>query len=472
MKTKIILSACMAFLSVSPLFAQDRTTVNAMSSEISDNLDLRAIASIFGSATNLEDFERQLNDSKIQISNLDLNEDNQVDYLRVIESVEQNTHLIIVQAVLGRDTFQDVATIEVEKDANNQVQVQVVGDVYMYGHNYIYEPVYVNAPVIYTTFWAPRYRPYCSGWYWNYYPTYYYAWNPFPVFRYRHHIGIHINFNNHYNYVNTRRCARAVVMHQPIRANYCERTYPTRAFTYRNNSYANRYELDRTRTIKNVSSRNDLAFNTTRFNGSANDPIRQSTKTGAPYSNTRNNATSYEPIRQSTRTDAPYNNTKSTTRVNEPIKQSIRTDVPYQNTKATTTVTAPIRQNTKMDTPYNNIRSTSVEPIKQSTIEGAPYNNTRSASINEPIRQSTKTDAPYKNIRSNSRVNDPIRQTTTTKNTSRYDRSDSNVKPSHNYDGSNTRESVAASRSESRNNTRVNTSARVEKSSNERTGRK
>ena len=91
--------------------AQDRTTNNATSSEISDNLDLRAIASIFGDAKDLEDFERQLNDPKIQISNLDLNDDNQVDYLRVIESVEGNTHLIIVQSVLGRDTFQDVATI-------------------------------------------------------------------------------------------------------------------------------------------------------------------------------------------------------------------------------------------------------------------------------------------------------------------------------------------------------------------------
>jgi hypothetical protein len=84
MKTKIIISACFAFLFASPLLAQDRTTVNATNSEISDNLDLRAIASVFGDAKNLEDFERQLNDPKIQISNLDLNDDNQVDYLRII----------------------------------------------------------------------------------------------------------------------------------------------------------------------------------------------------------------------------------------------------------------------------------------------------------------------------------------------------------------------------------------------------
>ena len=260
MKTSVIFPVLFFSLFAYPALAQDRTTINATSSEISDNLDLRAIASIFGDARDLEDFERQLNDPKIQISNLDLNDDNQVDYLRVIESIDGNAHLIIVQAVLGRDTYQDVATIEVEKDRNNQVQVQVVGDVYMYGHNYIYEPVYVTAPIIYSTFWIRTYRPYCSMWYWNYYPTFYYAWTPYPVFRYRNNIGLHINFNHHYNYVNTRNCHRAVALYEGRRSNYCERTAPNRGFAYRNNNVSNRYELDRTRNVKNLSTQNDVAY--------------------------------------------------------------------------------------------------------------------------------------------------------------------------------------------------------------------
>ncbi|WP_298225056.1 hypothetical protein [Flavobacterium sp.] len=350
MKTKIIFSACVTFLFASSLLAQDRTTVNAMSSEISDNLDLRAIASIFGDAKNLEDFERQLNDPKIQISNLDLNDDNQVDYLRVIESVEENTHLIIVQAVLGKDTFQDVATIEVERDRDNQVQVQVVGDVYMYGQNYIYEPVYVSTPIIYTTFWTPRYRPYCSVWYWNYYPTYYFAWNPCPVFRYRHNINIHLNFNNHYNYVTTRRCSRAVIMHQPIRANYCERTYPTRAFTYRNTSYANRYELDRTRTVRNGGHQKDLAYTNTRNNGRNNDPIKQTTRSESSYTGTRSNGRNNDPIKQSTRSESSSNGTRTIGRNNDPIKQSTRNeDYQGQRTRAENT--------TRYDRPTGGVKS-------------------------------------------------------------------------------------------------------------------
>lgn len=263
MKTKMILGSVLSLLSLTTMVAQDRTTVSAYNAEISDNLDLRAVASIFGDSKDLADFERRLNDPEIQISNLDLNNDNQVDYLRVIETVEGNAHLIVIQSVLGRDTYQDVATVEVERDRNNRVQVQVVGDVYMYGPNYIYEPVYAYTPVIYSTFWIDNYRPYCSSWYWGYYPSYYYAWSPWPVFRYRNHIGISINFHHHYNYVNYRRCG--VVYNNYYRGgrrgNGYEVRYPNRSFQNRNSNYANRYELDQNRTIRTVGNRNTTANN-------------------------------------------------------------------------------------------------------------------------------------------------------------------------------------------------------------------
>lgn len=285
MKTKIITLTLLTSLFAGQLFAQDRTTVNATSSEISDNLDLRAVASIFGDALNLDDFERKLNDPKVQISNLDLNQDNQVDYLRVIESVEGNTHLIIVQSVLGRDTFQDVATIEVERDLNNNVQVQVVGDVYMYGDNYIYEPVYVNTPVIYNHFWVTNYRPYCSSWYWGYYPTYYYAWTPFPVFSYRNHIGLCINFNYSYNYVNYRRCHVAYNNYYERRGNGYERQYPNRSFGHRNSGYANRHELDKTRNIRTAGTRNEVAYNSNNPRGNSSPRTENIRRNDSPRSN-------------------------------------------------------------------------------------------------------------------------------------------------------------------------------------------
>ena len=291
MKTKLIHLSLLASLTIGSLFAQEKTTVTAKNSDISDNLDLRAVATVFGDAKDLEDFERRLNDPKTQISNLDLNNDNYVDYLRVIETVEGNVHLVVVQAVLEKDVFQDVATIEVERDRNNRVQVQVVGDVYMYGANYIYEPVYVHTPVIYTTFWVSNYRPYYSSWYWGYYPSYYYYWNPFPIFRYRNHIHVHINFGHSYHYVTHRRCAAVYNNYFGRRGNGYERRYPNRSFAHRNAGYSNRYELDSRRNISSPRNRSEITSNSPRGNRETRAIEGSSPRTRPETSSPRNNGT-------------------------------------------------------------------------------------------------------------------------------------------------------------------------------------
>ena len=291
MKTKLIHLSLLASLTIGSLFAQEKTTVTAKNSDISDNLDLRAVATVFGDASNLEDFERRLNDPKTQISNLDLNNDNYVDYLRVIETVEGNVHLVVVQAVLEKDVFQDVATIEVERDSNNRVQVQVVGDVYMYGTNYIYEPVYVHTPIIYNTFWVGNYRPYYSSWYWGYYPSYYSYWNPFPIFRYRNHIHVHINFGHSYHYVSHRRCASVYNNYYGRRGNGYERMHPNRSFAHRNSGYSNRHELDSRRNINTPRNRSEMTSNSPRGNRETREFNGTTPRTRTETSNPRNNGT-------------------------------------------------------------------------------------------------------------------------------------------------------------------------------------
>ena len=73
MKTQLLILALMTSAFTTQMQGQNRTTVNALNSEISDNLDLRVVASIFGDSKNLQDFERRLNDPKLQISNLGRN---------------------------------------------------------------------------------------------------------------------------------------------------------------------------------------------------------------------------------------------------------------------------------------------------------------------------------------------------------------------------------------------------------------
>ena len=130
-------------------WADETITVTAKNSDISANLDLKVVAKLFGEAKDLEEFEKMLNDPQQALVNLDLNGDGDVDYIRVIETTNGNKHLIVLQAVLAKDIYQDVASIYVEKDEANNVSVQVIGDEYIYGKNYVIEPVYIYRPVIY-----------------------------------------------------------------------------------------------------------------------------------------------------------------------------------------------------------------------------------------------------------------------------------------------------------------------------------
>ena len=254
MKTKIAILIIVLLTALGNLHSQDVTTVRAVNSDISDNLDLEAVASLFGDAENLEDFERDLNDPEAQISNLDLNNDGFVDYLRVIETSTGETHLVTIQAVIGKDQYQDVATIDVERDNEGNTQVRVVGDVYMYGPDYIIEPVYVHRPVMYVWFWGPYYRPWYSPYYYGYYPPYYRPWNPYPVYRYRRNIVVHKNVNNAYRHSAVRRSATAVKLQNQSRRSDYESKYPNKTFTKRNTGVRNKQELIQKRKIETVNN--------------------------------------------------------------------------------------------------------------------------------------------------------------------------------------------------------------------------
>lgn len=221
MKTNLFFLTVLGTFITTQIQAQNSTQINAMNSEVSANLDLRAVSSLFGEARNLEDFEMHLNDPKLQLSNLDLNNDNLVDYLRVVESVENRNHLILIQAVIDRDVYQDVATINVEKNNYNSVNIQIIGNRNLYGANYIYKPVYYRPPILLSLFWNSNYRPYYSNWRWNYYPKHYYSWNSRPYYKY--HPSHSYSLNNYHN--NSRNYRRNY---------YTEDTYKTK---YNNQRY-------------------------------------------------------------------------------------------------------------------------------------------------------------------------------------------------------------------------------------------
>ncbi len=376
--------SCFLIFALQTTFGQQTTTVTANSIDISDNLDLRAVATLFGESNDLEDFERRLNDPEIKISNLDLNQDNQVDYLRVVEILENNQHLIVIQAVLGQDMFQDIATLEVEKEARSQrVQVQVVGNEYFYGTNYVYEPVFITRPIIFNYFWRPNYVAYYSPWYWGYYPTYYYGWNPYPIYTYRNHVGLYVNVNNYCHY---RPNYNSYYYHRSNhyrnnRYNAYERQHPNRSFSNRNQGYTNRNELSTgrntttgrsTTTGRNTTTGRSTTTGRTQMSN-RNEAVRNNTSVNNDRSNRSTNAVNTNGTRTQT-TSAPR---ATTTRAQSvPATSSVRPNsnqpAVSQNRSQTRAQAAPARTESTRTTARPNVSESrgSATPTTRSNSEG------------------------------------------------------------------------------------------------------
>ena len=220
-------------------------SVQPKGDDISNNLDLEAVASIFGAASNLEDFERKLNDPDYQISNLDLNNDGAVDFLRVIESNESNVHLIVIQAVLDRDVFQDIATIVVEKTNYRNANVQIIGDPYLYGPNYVIEPYFNHPPTLFSFFWGNSYYRWSSPYYWGYYPNYYRGRTPYSMNRYRSRIHSHINHDYRYNRAERIRYDHYEQMHNSVRRNDYGERHPETNYQNRRQIQSNERNRER-----------------------------------------------------------------------------------------------------------------------------------------------------------------------------------------------------------------------------------
>ena len=196
------------------LFAQEPTdTTGDYAKYISEvdtttlgsNLSLEAVAEVFRTSKDLEQFEKRLNDEDEGVNNLDLNNDGETDYLRVVDYVDGSVHVVVIQAVIGKDQYQDVASIDVVQDGD-KVTLQIVGDEKIYGTDYYLKPEkqeevkdYPAVQVMFVVGYSPYYSPY----HWGYYPPYYRPWPPYPPYRYHrncyHRYPPHYRYPSHYN---------------------------------------------------------------------------------------------------------------------------------------------------------------------------------------------------------------------------------------------------------------------------------
>ena len=344
--------------------ADQTVTVSATTSDISENLDLKTVATLFGQAKDLEQFEQMLNNPDSAFSNLDLNGDGEVDYLRVIETAEQNRHLVVIQAVLAKDIYQDVASIFVEKDAQDQVTVQVVGDEYIYGADYIIEPVYIYRPYIYDWFWGGSWVAWHSPYYWGYWPTWWHPYHCIDPFLYWDHC-----YWYHYHYPCSFRHAHHHHphyhgMYAPVRRNDYAQRHPERSFGTRN----------ATREVRNAR-----AFEPARRTAVRQASATRGTTTQRMATPSRTNTTTQRvvtPSRTTTQRVATPSRTNTTTqRVATPTRTNTTTQrvaTPTRTNTTTQRVATPTRTNTTTQRVATPSRSSSSSSTMRSSAPSMP----------------------------------------------------------------------------------------------------
>jgi hypothetical protein len=224
------------FLSVLFLSTHAQDVSTDSTGLLGDDFSLEGALAMFKESADPEEFEMKINDSDNHVNNLDLNEDGDVDYIRVTNYTDEDVHVFVLQAMISEDEIQDVAAIEIEKTGSENAVLQIVGDEALYGENVIVEPYEEGAEggsggpgddaihariVVNVWFWpfvrtiyAPGYVVYSSPWYWGYYPRWWNPWRPRP-WRSYYTGGIH--FRVSFRPAPVHRVVRAHRVYTPVR---------------------------------------------------------------------------------------------------------------------------------------------------------------------------------------------------------------------------------------------------------------
>lgn len=234
----LFLNALLLALSATVTFAQKEIEADSTGLP-GDHFSLEGALDLFQKAESLEDFEKLLNAKDNDANNLDLNEDHQVDYIRVVDNMDGDVHAIVLQALFSASESQDIAVIELEKTGLESAVLQITGDEDIYGSEMISEPyqeevekkggkggpsiqrgpvmMVVNVWLWPSVRWVyrPGYVIYASPYRWGTYPRWYSPWHPHPWRTF--HVRVYPR-RVHYRACTTHRVVRAHAMYAPHRS--------------------------------------------------------------------------------------------------------------------------------------------------------------------------------------------------------------------------------------------------------------
>lgn len=230
-----------------------------------DNFSLQGALEMFKKANSIEEFEKLINTQINNVNNLDLNEDGDIDYVRVIGKKEGDVHVFALQVPVSENENQDIAVIELEKTGKETAMLQIVGDEDIYGEQTIVEPtdeeesekgegadteylIAKKAAVVVNVWVWPSvrfvYRPgyvvWVSPWRWKVYPGW---WRPWRPLTWRVFYPLRWHYHRHFAVVHTHRVVHAHRIYNPVRATSV-------TVTKRHSANVKHYRTTRSTTIK------------------------------------------------------------------------------------------------------------------------------------------------------------------------------------------------------------------------------
>lgn len=178
---KLLLSAILAITLISckentnRVYVQDpvqkEVVVTPTSTNIGDNLDLQSLGELVKESNSAEEIENKLNTSG-SINNLDLDQDGQVDYIKVNE-VNNNSGNGFVFLVLTPQGSTQVASISVSQ-SGDLANVNIQGNPDYYGSNSYYATSHLARDMMIMHYlYGGYHRPYVSPYRYGYYPRTY-----------------------------------------------------------------------------------------------------------------------------------------------------------------------------------------------------------------------------------------------------------------------------------------------------------
>ncbi len=168
---------------------KSRTVTNTQTNiiagaEAADGLDLQALGNLVKRVQNAEQLERELNKPN-GINNLDLNEDDKVDFIKVTEYGNQKDQFgfsLTTEPVAGEE--QEIAKIELIKE-EQEVAVQVSGNRQIYGSGSHYGFLSTVATFGLMAYLLRPHGMYASPFGYGAYPGYYRPYSAAPYRSYR-----------------------------------------------------------------------------------------------------------------------------------------------------------------------------------------------------------------------------------------------------------------------------------------------